>query len=53
VDGKASKTVVRRIVYVKLFTGAGRHEIMVKALGTSGRPRVDMDALIVVIPIGD
>ncbi len=53
VDNRASKTVVRRVVYVKLFTGTGRHEIVVKSLGTSGRPRVDMDALIVVIPVGD
>ena len=53
VDGKASKTVVRRVVYVKLFTGTGRHEIAIKALGTSGRPRVDMDAFVVVIPVGD
>ncbi len=53
VDGRASRTVVRRILYVKLFTGTGRHEIVVKALGTSGRPRVDMDALIVVMPIVD
>jgi hypothetical protein len=53
VDNRASKTVVRRVAYVKLFTGTGRHEITVKSLGTSGRPRVDMDALIVVVPIGD
>jgi hypothetical protein len=53
VDGRASRTVVRRVVYVKLFTGSGRHEITVKALGTAGRPRVDMDAFVVVIPIGD
>ncbi len=53
VDNRASRTVVRRVAYVKLFTGTGRHEITVKSLGTAGRPRVDMDALVVVIPIND
>jgi hypothetical protein len=53
VDNRASRTVVRRVTYVKLFTGTGRHEITVKSLGTAGRPRVDMDALVVVVPAGD
>jgi hypothetical protein len=51
VDGKASAPTVRRIVYVKLFTGTGRHEIEIKSLGTPGRPRVDVDALLVVVPV--
>jgi hypothetical protein len=51
VDAKAPKRIIRSILYVKLFTGLGRHSIQVKALGTSGRPRVDLDVLIVIVPI--
>ncbi len=53
VDAKASKRIIRSILYVKLFTGLGKHTIEVKALGTSGRPRVDLDAIIVIVPIVD
>ena len=51
VDDRASATAVRRIVYAKLFTGTGRHEIEIQAVGTPGRPRVDLDVLLVVVPI--
>ena len=51
VDDKASATAVRRIVYVKLFTGTARHEIEIKSLGTTGRPRVDLDAILVIVPV--
>jgi exopolysaccharide biosynthesis protein len=51
VDVKASAATVRRIVYVKLFTGTGRHEIEITSLGTPGRPRVDLDAILVVVPV--
>jgi exopolysaccharide biosynthesis protein len=51
VDNKASATIVRRIVCVKLFTGTGRHEIEILSLGTPGRPRVDVDAILVVMPV--
>ena len=51
VDDRASAPTVRRVVYVKLFTGTGRHEIEIKALGTPGRPRVDLDVLLVVVPV--
>jgi hypothetical protein len=51
VDAKAPKRIIRSILYVKLFSGLGRHTIQVKALGTAGRPRVDLDALIVIVPI--
>jgi hypothetical protein len=53
VDAKASKRIIRSILYVKLFTGLGRHTIEVKALGTSGRPRIDLDAFVIVVPIPD
>lgn len=51
VDDKASAPTVRRIVYAKLFTGTGRHEIQITSLGTPGRPRVDLDAILVVVPV--
>ncbi len=53
VDGHASTRKIRTIVYVRLFEGLGRHAIEVKALGTSGRPRVDFDAFVIVVPIPD
>jgi hypothetical protein len=53
VDNRASTRKIRTIVYVRLFEGLGRHTIEVKALGTSGRPRIDLDAFVIVVPIPD
>ena len=53
VDDRASTRKIRTIVYVRLFEGLGRHTIEVKALGTSGRPRIDFDAFVIVVPIPD
>jgi hypothetical protein len=48
VDLYASSNQYRRVVFSKSWTQAGPHSIEIRVLGTSGRPRVDLDALVVV-----
>ncbi|MEJ7653803.1 MAG: hypothetical protein WKH64_10935 [Chloroflexia bacterium] len=38
----------RRVVFAKTWSGVGQHKIEVVVEGTAGRPRVDVDAFIVV-----
>jgi hypothetical protein len=54
-DGTWVKTVdlhgpasPRRIVYTRTFGSVGTHRLTVRVVGTSGHPRVDVDAFLVV-----
>lgn len=47
-DLRASSRQTRRVVLSRSWTEPGTHTIALKVLGTSGRPRVDVDALIVI-----
>ena len=38
----------RRLVWVRTWSTAGRHTLRVQSLGTHGRPRVDLDAFLVL-----
>ena len=56
VDGKLAATIdlgattvgPRSVLYAKSWSSAGSHTVLVKALGTSGRPLVEVDAFLVV-----
>jgi subtilisin family serine protease len=47
-DLRTSSTISRRVVYARSFGGSGTHAIVLKALGTSGRPMVSLDAFVVL-----
>jgi hypothetical protein len=38
------------MVFTKTWTSSGRHTVRIVSLGTSGHPRVDVDALVVLAP---
>ena len=38
----------RRVMYNQTWTSAATHTIKVVVLGTSGRPRVDLDAVVII-----
>ena len=38
----------RQLVWVKARSTSGRHTVRIQALGTHGRPRVDLDAFLVM-----
>ena len=48
IDLRSSTLSPRVIVFARSWPGAGRHSIRIVVAGTPGRPRVDVDALIVV-----
>lgn len=48
IDLRASSLQHRRVVFSRSWASAGQHTIVVEVLGTSGRPRVDLDAIVVV-----
>ena len=48
VDLYSSTTKYRQLAYQTSWLAAGPHKIMVKVLGTSGRPRVDFDSFLKV-----
>ncbi|HET7678301.1 MAG TPA: S8 family serine peptidase, partial [Candidatus Limnocylindrales bacterium] len=45
VDLYASVTKPRSLIFTKSWGTRGRHVLTIRALGTSGRPRVDLDAI--------
>ena len=47
VDLEASSLKPRRIVYGRTWDAVGEHTVSVRVLGTDGRPRVDLDAILV------
>jgi hypothetical protein len=48
VNLNAASTTVRRIVFTRTWSTSGTHTIRIVALGTSGHPRVDVDAFLVL-----
>ncbi len=48
VDMSRSVLAARRIAFSRSWASSGTHSVRVVALGTSGRPRVDVDAFVVV-----
>jgi hypothetical protein len=46
IDLYASSTKYRQVAYQTSWESVGNHVIMVKVLGTSGRPRVDFDSFL-------
>jgi len=50
VDLYSKTTIPRQMVFTKTWTSSGRHTVRIVALGTSGHPRVDVDALVVLAP---
>jgi hypothetical protein len=48
VDLRATSTQSRRIVFARSWASSGRHTIRIKVLGTSGRPRVNLDCFVVL-----
>ncbi len=48
VDLGASDTEARRLVFGRSWPQAEHHELTIRAVGTADRPRVDLDALIVL-----
>ncbi|HEX5828290.1 MAG TPA: S8 family serine peptidase [Candidatus Limnocylindrales bacterium] len=48
VDLHASTTSYRDVVFTRSWAKSGSHTITIKVLGTTGHPRVDLDALIIV-----
>lgn len=48
VDLGSSSTAWRQVVYGRTWTSSGRHTIRIVCAGTSGRPRIDLDAFVVL-----
>ncbi len=48
IDLYAPSKQFRRVVFRKSWATAGDHRIVIEVIGTSGRPRVDVDAIFVV-----
>jgi hypothetical protein len=44
----ATSTLYRRLVYSKAWTSSATHTIKLVCLGTSGHPRIDLDAFVVL-----
>ena len=59
IDGALSGTVstylatsaARLMVFTRSSMGSGSHTVEIRALGTAGHPRVDIDALVTMTPI--
>jgi Tol biopolymer transport system component len=43
IDLKSTSTLKQQLVWATTFASSARHTVMIKVLGTSGRPRVDVD----------
>lgn len=46
IDTYSSTTKYRQVVWAASWPTSGSHKVMLKVLGTSGRPRVDVDAFL-------
>ena len=51
VDLRGASSATRRIVYVRSWTSSARHTLEIRVVGTSGRPRVDVDAFLIISPV--
>ena len=50
VDLRSASSVPRRVVYVRSWASPGKHTVEIRVVGTSGRPRVDLDAFVAIVP---
>jgi hypothetical protein len=50
VDLKAPETAWRHVVFSRTWSTSGTHTLLIKVVGTSGRPAVDVDAVLVLAP---
>ncbi|HEX4935376.1 MAG TPA: hypothetical protein VFV33_19480, partial [Gemmatimonadaceae bacterium] len=48
VDLQRSSAAHRQVLWARAWAGAGAHSISVQVVGTRGRPRVDVDAFVIV-----
>jgi len=48
VDLYAPKTTYRQVVFTKTWTTTASRTVTIRALGTSGRPRIDIDGILLV-----
>ena len=48
IDLRGGEHIQRRVVWAKSWTNSRRHTVRVLVLGTDGRPRVDLDAFVVM-----
>jgi hypothetical protein len=44
--------IARQMVFTRTWAASGTHTVEVRALGTPGHPRVDIDAFVVLTPTG-
>jgi len=51
VDLRAPAFAAPRIVFVRAWTTSGKHALEIRVVGTSGRPRVDVDAFLSTAPV--
>jgi hypothetical protein len=51
VDTYRPTSVARLMVFTRTWPVSGRHTVEIRALGTSGHPRVDLDAFVVLTPV--
>jgi len=51
VDLRSNTGAVRRIVYARAWSSPGRHTLEIRVVGTPGRPRVDVDAFVSIVPV--
>jgi hypothetical protein len=50
-DLRSTSMAARRIMYVQAWTSSGTHTLEIRIVGTSGRPRVDVDAFLTTAPV--
>jgi hypothetical protein len=48
VETRAAARTTRKVVYRIAWATASKHTIEIRVRGTSGRPRVDLDAFVVL-----
>jgi hypothetical protein len=48
VDPYSATTAYRSVVWTKTWASAGTHTVKIVVVGTSGRPRLDIDAMAVI-----
>ena len=46
----ARSTATARVLYSRAWSSTGRHTLEIRVVGTSGRPRIDIDAFLLVDP---
>jgi hypothetical protein len=51
VDLRSATGAVRRIVYARAWSSPGRHTLEIRVVGTPGRPRVDVDDFVSIVPL--